>query len=167
MRAHTASGTGRVVALAPEPTAAWFVGNLVRGSAPARGTGASLVLAGVVARVGDGVLVVDAKAVVGAVVDGVVLALGVLDVDRAVRVDPLALLAAGEPALQPARARLVRAMAMVAALVVLLRRIVLLRSSSLTRSESATAATPRTNRPVWSAGFSILSCGRPFLGKGH
>jgi len=110
--------------LAPEPTAAWFVGNRIRGSAPASGTGASLVLVGVVACAGDGALVLDAVAVVGAGVAGVVLELGVLDVDRAAGVDLLALLAAGEPALQPARARLVRATAVVAALAVLLRRIV-------------------------------------------
>jgi len=71
MRAHTASGTGRVLGLASEPTAAWFVGNLIRGSAPASGTGASLVLAGVVARAGDGVFVLAAVAVVVAVVEGV------------------------------------------------------------------------------------------------
>src|SRR5680860_1286805 len=52
MRAHTASGTGPTLAFAPPPTAAWFAGNRVRGSAPACGTGASLVLAGGVARVG-------------------------------------------------------------------------------------------------------------------
>jgi len=111
MRAHTASGTGRVLGLASEPTAAWFVGNLIRGSAPASGTGASLVLAGVVARAGDGVFVLAAVAVVGAGVEGVVLALGALDVDRAARVELLAVLAPGESALQAARARLVRAAA--------------------------------------------------------
>src|SRR5665647_3914297 len=107
MRAHTASGTGWELALAPEPTAAWFVGNLIRGSAPASGTGVSLVLAGVVERAGDGVFVLAAVAVVGAGVEGVVLALGALDVDRAARVELLAVLAPGESALQAARARLV------------------------------------------------------------
>ena len=59
MRAHTASGIGPVLALAPEPTAARFVGKRVCGSAPARGTGASLVLRGVVAWVGDGLVALD------------------------------------------------------------------------------------------------------------
>ena len=71
MRAHTASGTGPTLAFAPPPTAAWFAGNRVRGSAPACGTGASLVLAGGVARVGDGVLVLDVVAVEGFGVEGV------------------------------------------------------------------------------------------------
>jgi hypothetical protein len=109
--------------LAPGPTAAWFVGNLIRGSAPASGTGASLVLTGVVACVGDGGLVLDSVAVVGSGEEGVVLALGVLDVERAAGVELLAVLAPGKSALQAPRARLVRATAMVAALAVLRRRI--------------------------------------------
>jgi len=170
MRAHTASGTGWELALAPEPTAAWFVGNLIRGSAPASGTGVSLVLAGAFAGAGDGALVrapAVAVAVVGAGVEGVVLELCALDVERAARVELGTVLAAGEPALQAARARLVRATAMVAALAVLLRRIDRsLRRASGDQSLPLTS-TPRTNRPVWSAGLSILSCGRPSLGKGH
>jgi len=168
MRAHTASGTGWELALAPEPTAAWFVGNLIRGSAPASGTGVSLVLAGAVAGAGDGALVLAvAVAVVGAGAEGVVLELRTLDVERAARVELVAVLAAGGSALQAARARLVRATAMVAALAVLRRRIDRsLRRASVDPSLPLTS-TPRTNRPVWSAGFSILSCGRPFLGKGH
>ena len=161
MRAHTASGTGWELALAPEPTAAWFVGNLIRGSAPASGTGVSLVLAGAVAGAGDGALVVAvavAVAVVGAGAEGVVLELCALDVERAARVEPVAVLAAGESALQAARARLVRATAMVAALAVLLRRI----DRSLRRASGDPSlpltSTPRTKRPVWSAGFTILSC---------
>src|SRR5674476_1524467 len=106
MRAHTASGTGWELALAPEPTAAWFVGNLIRGSAPASGTGVSLVLAGAVAGAGDGALVLAvAVAVVGAGAEGVVLELRTLDVERAARVELVAVLAAGGSALQAARAR--------------------------------------------------------------
>jgi len=128
MRAHTASGTGWVLALAPEPTAAWFVGNLIDGSAPASGTGASLVLTGAVAGAGDGapvlaLAVAVAVAVVGSGEEGVVLALGVLGVERAARVELLAVLAPGRSALQAARARLATATAKVAALAVLLRRI--------------------------------------------
>lgn len=132
MRAHTASGIGPVLALAPEPTAARFGGNRVCGSAPARGTGASLVLGGVVAWVGDWVLVLDDVAVPGSGVGGVLLALEVVDIGVGVERVPvvlvLALLTAGEPAPQPARvsvrARQVRALAAVVALTVALRRIV-------------------------------------------
>lgn len=139
---------------------------LILGSAPASGTGVSLVLAGAVVGAGDGALVL-AVAVVGAGAEGVVLELCALDVERAARVELVAVLAAGEPALQAARARLVMATVRVAALAVLLRRI----DRSLRRAcvdpSLPLTSTPRTNRPVWSAGFSILSCGRPFLGKGH
>lgn len=112
--------------MAPEPTAAWFVGNLIGGSALASGTGASLVLAGAVAGAGDGALVLAVAvevAVVGSGEEGVVLALGVLGVERAARAELLAVLAPGRSALQATRARLATATAKVAALAVLLRRI--------------------------------------------
>ena len=115
------------------------------------------MLAGAVVGAGDGALVL-AVAVVGAIAEGVVLELCALDVERAARVELVAVLAAGEPALQAARARLVRATAMVAALAVLLRRI----DRSLRRASGDPSlpltSTPRTKRPVWSAGFTILSC---------
>ncbi|HEY5181397.1 MAG TPA: hypothetical protein VIJ07_16765 [Dermatophilaceae bacterium] len=151
MRTHTTSGTGRVVALAPEPTAAWFVGNLIRGSAPASGTGAKL-LAGVVACVADGAFVRDAVAVVGAGVEGVALALGVLDVDLAARAERLSVLAPGEPALQATRARLVTATAMVAARAVLLRRIV--RSLRRASGEPSLPLEPR-REPVFRFGLHV------------
>lgn len=178
MRAHTESGTGPVLALAPEPTAAWFVGKRRCGSAPARGTGASLVLAGGVACVGDGVLRRDAVAVVGfgvsgvpLVSDGVGIGVGVgVDVDRATAGLVPASPAVGEPAPHPARARQVRArerrvrarerrvrvVAGAVALLVLLRRIV--------RSVSS------VSRPIillLYAASSILSYRRQSLGKGH
>ena len=159
MRAHTESGTGPVLALAPEPTAAWFVGNLIRGSAPASGTGVSLVRAGAVAGAGDGALVVAvAVAVVGAGAERVVLELCPLDVERAARVELVAVLAPSESALQAARARLVRATAMVAALGVLLRRIDRSLHRACVDPSLPLTSTPRTKRPVWSAGFTILSC---------
>ena len=160
MRAHTASGTGWELALAPEPTAAWFVGNLIRGSAPASGTGVSLVLAGAVAGAVDGALVL-AVAVVGAGAEGVVLELRTLDVERAARVELVAVLAAGGSALQAARARLVRATAMVAALAVLRRRIDRSLRRALVDPSLPLTSAPRPNRPnrpnrpIWSAGFSI------------
>ena len=171
MRAHTESGTGPVLALAPEPTAAWFVGKRMCGSAPARGTGASLVLAGGVACVADGVLRRDAVAVVGfgvsgvpLVSDGVGIGMGVgVDVDRATAGLVPASPAVGEPAPHPARARQVRprerqvrVLARAVALLVLLRRIV--------RSVSS------VSRPIillLYAASSILSYGRQSLGKGH
>ncbi|NMM25659.1 MAG: hypothetical protein HHJ11_19660 [Phycicoccus sp.] len=120
------------------------------------------MLAEAVAGDGDGALVV---AVVGA--EGVVPDLGALDVERAAWVELGAVLAAGEPELQAARARLVRATAMVVPRAVLLRRT----DRSLRRVSGDPSLpltlTPLTNCPVWSAGFSILSCSRPSLGKGH
>lgn len=113
MRAHTAPGTVRTLALAPEPTATGFLGNRIRGSAPARGTGARPLIPGGIARGGEGVIVRDALvvAVVGAVV--------------AVRAeDVVASLAAGESAPPPARTRQVRALAVMVALAVLLRAMV-------------------------------------------
>ena len=136
MRAHTESGTGPALALAPDPTAARFVGNRIDGSAATGGTGPSFVLAGGAACGGDGGLVLDAVAVVGfGLVD-------VVDVDPAVsEVIVLALLAGDEPAPQPARARArvreVRALAAAVALAVVLRRIGRSVPSGSGRNESA------------------------------
>lgn len=178
MRAHTASGTGPFLALAPAPTAGGFVGKRIRGSAPATGTGASLVLAGGVACVGDPVLVLDGIAVVGAGMEEVLPALDAVDigvdVDRAAVEDPLlASPAAGEPATQPARVRVrqVRALTAVAGLTVALGRIV--GSVRLTpgRSESATVRRivdhALTNRPVLYAESSDLPSRWQRLGIDH
>ena len=124
------------------------------------------MLAGAVVGAGDGALVL-AVAVVGAIAEGVVLELCALDVERAARVELVAVLAAGEPALQVARARLVMATVRVAALAVLLRRIDRSLHRACVDPSLQLTSTPRTNRPVWSAGFSILPCGRTSLGKGH
>ena len=172
MRAHTASGTGPELALAPEPTAAWFAGNRAFGSAPASGTRASVVFAGGVVWVGggDGVVARDPVAVAGVVGDGVLLAVHLVAVDpAAVGVGVLTSFETGEPALQPARARArqVRMLAHVVPLAVPLRRIVRSVRWAMGDPKSVTAAAPPTNRSSRYAGSSILSCARPFLGKGH
>ena len=140
MRAHTAPGTARTLALAPKPTAVGFLGKRVGGSAPARGTGASLKIPAGVACGGDAVLARDgAVVVVRGLGTGVLLVFGVVSGVMDVRpaddvpgplvvavVDAAALrvadvavsTAAGGPTPQPARTRQVRA------LVVLLRGMV-------------------------------------------
>src|SRR5580765_4726507 len=91
MRLHSESGIALIEALAPLPTAGSLRGKRTAGSAPARGTGASAPAcrgrleaevcraAGVVVRLGGGVVVVD----VVAVVDGVVVVVGDVDVEGA------------------------------------------------------------------------------------
>lgn len=146
MRAHTESGTGPALALAPDPTAARFVGNRIDGSAATGGTGPSFVLAGGAACGGDGGLVLDAVAVVGFGLGTTIGLVDVVDVDPAVsEVIVLALLAGDEPAPQPARARArarvrvreVRALAAAVALAVVLRRIGRSVPSGSGRNESA------------------------------
>jgi|GEM_PF-3450938 len=134
MRAHTGPEIKVTLALAPGPTAAGFLGNRVRGSAPACGTGGSLVLPGGVARGGGDVgfgalrtLVVDFGWTGNMRRLLVVAVVGAVDVAAAVAVraeDVVASIAAGEPVPQPARTRQVSQPAVVVALVVLLRGIV-------------------------------------------
>jgi hypothetical protein len=138
MRAHTESGTGPALALAPDPTAARFVGNRIEGSAATGGTGPSFVLAGGAACGGDGGLVLDAVAVVGFGLGTTIGLVDVVDVDPAVsELIVLALLAGDEPAPQPARARAVRAPAATVALAVVFRRIGRSVPSGSGRNESA------------------------------
>jgi len=70
-----------------------------------------------------------------------------VDVERAARVELVAVLAAGETALHPARARLDRAMAAVVALAALRRRIV-----HSVRRASGDPSLPRTPSRVPSSG---------------
>ena len=107
MRARTASGTGPELAFAPEPTAAWLAGNRVFGSAPASGTGASVVFAGGVVR-GGGVVAGDPVAVTGVVGDGVLLEVDPVTVAAEAAGVGVTWFETDEPALQPARARKVR-----------------------------------------------------------
>ena len=142
MRAHTESGTGPALALAPDPTAARVVGNRIDGSAATGGTGPSFVLAGGAACGSDGGLVLDAVAVVGFGLGTTIGLVDVVDVDPAVsELIVLALLAGDEPAPQPARARArareVRALAAAVALAVVLRRIGRSVPSGSGRNESA------------------------------
>lgn len=142
MRAQTESGTGTALALAPDPTAARFVGNRIDGSAATGGTGASFALAGGAACGDDGGLVLDTVAVVGFGLGTTIGLVDVVDVDPAVsEVIVLALLAGDEPAPQPARARArmreVRALAAAVALAVVLRRIGRSVPSGSGRNESA------------------------------
>ena len=126
MRAHTASGTLRTVALAPEPTAAGFFGNRIRGSAPARATGASPDAVGVMA-CGMDFQVLLALDAVEAMVE-VKADVGRADVAVSVAVLIVVLIvpliAAGEPAPQPARRRQTRLVTVVTDLAVLLRGMV-------------------------------------------
>jgi hypothetical protein len=171
MRAHTESGTGPALALAPDPTAARFVGNRTVGSAATGGTGgtgASFVLAGGAACGGDGGLVIDAVAVVGFELGTVIGLVDVVDVDPAVsEVIELALLAGDEPVPQPARARAkvreVRALAAAVALAVVLRRIGRSVPSGSGRERVChddqfclTSRSVPTHRPVSAYGFFVL-----------
>jgi hypothetical protein len=168
MRAHTESGTGPALALAPDPTAARFVGNRTVGSAAIGGTGASVVLAGSAACGGDGGLVIDAVAVVGFELGTVIGLVDVVDVDPAVsEVIELALLAGDEPVPQPARARAkvreVRALAAAVALAVVLRRIDRSVPSGSGRERVChgdqfclTSRSVPTHRPVSAYGFFVL-----------
>jgi hypothetical protein len=102
--------------------------------------------------------------------DGVLLAVDLVAVDpAAVGVGVLTSFETGEPALQPARARprQVRMLAHVVPLAVPLRRIVRSVRWAVGDPKSVTAAAPPTSRSSRYAGSSILSCARPFLGKGH
>ena len=108
MRPHTASGTAPALALAPGPTAAGFLGNRMRGWAPAGGAGRGPAGTGAAARGRESVLIRCALVAAGR--GGgfdVLLALDavevVVDTGRADEV--AASLAAGEPAPQPARTR--------------------------------------------------------------
>ena len=130
MRAHTASGTLRTVALPPEPTAAGFFGNRIRGSAPARGTGASPDAVGVMA-CGMDFQVLLALAAVEVMVEVLVevmvevkVDVGRADVAVSVAVLIVVSIAAGEPAPQPARRRQARLVTVATALAVLLRGMV-------------------------------------------
>lgn len=135
MRDHNASGIAAAFALAPEPVAAWFAGNRVRGSAPARGTGASVVLpdglpgngvrrrveAVVDFRVGGGEGLVEVGFEVGFEVEVEVE----VEVGRAgVGVAVPTSFAVGDPALQPLSARSASAPAAAVPRAVVFRRIV-------------------------------------------
>ena len=135
MRAHTAPGTAPARALAPEPTAAGFLGNRMRGWA-----GRRLALADVVVSGRGGGLIRGAVVVVGRGRGfGVLLVLDVVEVivDVGRDDDVAGSVAAGEPAPQPPSTR--QAMVLAVALAVRLRGIVRSVRLGERRSYSATA----------------------------
>ena len=116
MRAHTAPGTATAMALAPGPTAAGFLGNRVRGWAPA-GAGKRVALTDFAARRTGGVPIRSPVVVAGRGMGfGLLLVPDAVDVMVEVaRADEVAApVAAEEPAPQPARRRQVSAAAVVA-----------------------------------------------------
>ena len=120
MRAHTAPGTATAMALAPGPTAAGFLGNRVRGWAPA-GAGKRVALTDFAARGTSGVPIRGPVVVAGRGMGfGLLLVPDAVDVMVEVaRADEVAApVAAGEPAPQPARRRQVSAPAVVVAVAV-------------------------------------------------
>ena len=168
MRAHTAPGTAPARALAPEPTAAGFRGNRVRGWAPACSAGSGPALREVAVRGRGGVLIRGAVLVAGRGMGfGVMLVLDaaevIVEVDRADEV--AAPVAAGEPAPQPARARQAIVLAVAVALVVRLRGIV--RSVRLGERRSHSATANREYRscfgpnPPYVSGMIKITCFTP------
>lgn len=124
MGVHTEAGILLTRALAPEPTAARFLGNRVSGSAPARGTGRRLAPTDVVPSAAaarrEGGLIRELVVTESGVGFGVLLALGALDPADVMlgdcrAGDVAAVVAAGEPAPQPARTRQARVLAVAVA----------------------------------------------------